>query len=81
MEQIGRTKVTFTRGLIVWMSEKRESRIERAPLGYSTIESSRELSIKEKKEMGIQRSAKGCHIYYAANHYKIVYKCIRNMGG
>lgn len=30
MEQIGRTKVTFTRRLIVWMSEKRESRIERA---------------------------------------------------
>lgn len=66
MEQIGRTKVTFTRGLIVWMSEKRESRMERAPLGYSTIESSRGTFYKEKKEMGaqIQRSAKGCNIYF-----------------
>lgn len=41
MEQIGRTKVIFTRGLIVWMSEKRESRMEIAPLGYGTIKSSR----------------------------------------
>lgn len=31
MEQIGRTKVTFTRRLIVWMSEKREGRRERVP--------------------------------------------------
>lgn len=30
MEQIGRTKVTFTRRLIVWMSERRERRRERA---------------------------------------------------
>lgn len=30
MEQIGRTEVTFTRRLIVWMSEKRERSRERA---------------------------------------------------
>lgn len=30
MEQIGRTKVTFTRRLIGWMSERRERRRGRA---------------------------------------------------
>lgn len=37
MEQIGRTKVTYTRRLIVWMSEKTKWRRERAQGALASI--------------------------------------------